>query len=641
MLLISLLGAIDIRRDGQPIVIPAGKTTEVLARLAVDAGITVRTERLIEDLWGESADTTEKNTLHSKISRLRRALGDPAAVSGGRSGYKLNVEPTAVDVIEVVRMAALAKELSAMGDHDATAEASRRALDLFRGEILGDAGDGDWVIPYRVRLEEVRLGLIEDLFAARLEMGAAGEVVGDLEAVVAEHPLREVMWQLLITALYRSSRQADALSAYQRVRAILAEELGLDPGPALRDLERQMLLQSPALDGVGRAMGTSAPAPKIGNLPALSTQLIGRDADLQELTELIDGCRLVSVVGPAGVGKTRLAIELARHDQAEGGAWLIRLDSAHSAAAVPQAVGEAFNLIGTTEAMLIDRLRAQETLVVLDNCEHVLEPAADLCARLLAAAPRLRLLVTSQVPLGLDGETVFQLEPLTTADSIDLFTQRASERRKSFSLDADAVAAIEDVCRSLDGLPLAIELAAARSKALSVQEIARRLDNRFSLLSDPTGRRTERHRTLFTAIGWSYDLLFPDEQRGLWALACFSGGAPLAAAEFVATALGVPAASTVDVFGRLAERSLVSVDIGTTGAVRYQLLNSVGAFALDRLDDAALTNVARAAHAAWFESSSSIALAEQRTHSQARHVVEVRTERANLDVALAWTTRRR
>ncbi len=632
---ISILGPIEVRRDGEVVSLPAGKTTELLIRLALDAGITVRSERLIEDLWGES-DSTEMNTLHSKISMLRRALGDSAAVTGGRNGYTLNVDPSSVDAIDIQRVASIANDWSARGEHRAAVDACGRALEMFRGDILSDAGDGDWVIPHRTRLEEVQLGLVHDLLAARLELGDASEVIGELEALVARYPLRESMWVLLITALYRSNRQADALAAYQRVRTHLSDELGLVPGPQLQALERQVLVQDPALDGTARDPAASSSV-KVGNLPALTSQLIGRETDVQQIGALLTHDRLVSVVGPAGVGKTRLALEIARRHQVPGGAWLVRLDATREPSAIPQVVGAAFGLAGATTAMILDRVRATEIVVVLDNCEHVLEPAADLCVRLLDAAPRLRILVTSQIPLGLDGEIVYALEPLAMADSMTLFAQRATDRRTSFRLDAETAAAVEEVCRSLDGLPLAIELAAARTKALSVQEIARRLDDRFSLLSDPSGRRQERHRALSTAIGWSYDLLFPDEQNGLCALSWFADGAPLAAAEHVAMALGVPGASTVDVFARLADRSLVTVDIAANGEVRYRLLDSVGAFARGRLDEAGLTDRARTAHAEWFEMASVVALDEQRTANQARHVAFLRAERANLDAALAWT----
>jgi predicted ATPase/DNA-binding SARP family transcriptional activator len=629
----------ELRRDGNLVELPAGKATEVFIRLALDTAVTVSAERLIEDLWGEDASVTDRNTMQSKISMLRRALGDGAMVSGGRAGYTLEVDPAAVDALEVLRIASDAKALLDAGDATGAVEACRRGLAMFRGDVvLCDAGDGDWLVPYRVRLEEVRVGLEEDRLAGRMQLGEAREVIPELEALVALHPLRERLWALLITALYRDGRQAGALAAYQRVRDQLAEELGADPGPELQALEAQVLRHDPALHAASPTISAVEPASGGGNLPALSADLIGRSRALDDVAELLTAHRLVTVVGPAGVGKTRLAIEVARGHRS-GGAWLVRLDSASTPAEIPRVFGQALALSGATEALIIERLRGSAALLVLDNCEHIRDALAELTLRLLDAAPRLRVLATSQIPLGLDGETVHQLEPLDLTDSVALFAQRAVARRASFAADPDAAAAIEDVCRALDGLPLAIELAAARTKALSVQEIARRLDDRFALLSDPTSQRAERHRALGTALAWSYDLLFPDEQRGLWALACFPGGAPLAGAEHVATALGVPESSALDVIARLADRSLVALDVGPGGAVRYRLLDSVRAFARARLDEAAQADIAGRAHAAWFAEAADRARAEQRGPHQVRHLDLVRVDGANIEAALAWAER--
>ena len=226
-----------------------GKTTELLVRLALEAGVMVRTERLIEDLWAEEAVGIARNPLQTKVSRLRRSLGDGSLVSGTRAGYVLNVEPEAVDALDVLRLAGEAARLRTGGDPAAALALCTTALAMFHGDVLPDAGDGEWVVPYRVRLEEARLGLVEDQLAARLDLGGGGEVVAELEALVSQHPLREGLWASLITALYRSGRQADALGAYTRVREALAEQLGLEPGPALRALEHQVLLQDPVLDG--------------------------------------------------------------------------------------------------------------------------------------------------------------------------------------------------------------------------------------------------------------------------------------------------------------------------------------------------------------------------------------------------------
>ena len=550
MLSVSVLGPVELHRDGTPIPVRAGKTTEVLIRLALDAGALVRTERLIDDLWGDGAFGTQKNTLQTKVSRLRKELGDAAAVTGDRSGYTLHIEASAVDALEVLRLADAVSARREVGDAASALAMSSAALAMFRGEILCDAGDGEWLVPHRARLEEVRLRLLEHQLAARMELGAAGEVIAELEALVALYPLREGLWSLLITALYRDGRQADALAAYQRVRERLVDELGVDPGPELRELEQQVLEQDPALVRSRAAIG-AAP----GNLPALSSRLVGRASELDEIVELVNQQRLVTMVGAAGVGKTRLAIEVARGGARFAGAWLVRLESARTPAAVTETIASALNIAGGTEPVLLGHFRGSDALLVLDNCEHLIDAVAELVPRVLAAAPALRILCTSQVALGIDGESVYPLDPLPIADSIELFAQRAGEHRKSFALDASNEATVSDLCESLDGLPLAIELAAARAKTLSVQEIARRLDDRFTLLRDPTSRRPERQRALGTAIAWSYDLLFPDDQRGLWAVACFADGAPLTAIEHVLGALEVPEVSALDVVGRLVDRS--------------------------------------------------------------------------------------
>jgi len=635
MLTVGVLGPLEVRRDGRPLTVPSGKTTEVLVRLALDAGRLVSAERLIEDLWGEAAAGTGRNTLQSKVSQLRRALEEPALVSSGRRGYTLELDPGDVDALRVAGLAADASAARRSGDPATAMEAATEALGLFRGEVLADAGDGEWLQPHRTRLDEVRLGLLEDRAAARVDLGGGGDVIAELEWLLGEHPLREGLWSSLITALYRAGRQADALAANRRVRQLLVDELGIEPGKALRELERQILQQSTALDAAATAPGTAAAALVVGNLPALSTPLVGRGDDLAAVGRLVDGGRLVTLVGPAGVGKTRTAIEAVRSLDPGGGVWLVRLDAADASTSIWQLVTETLQLTGG-EQTLLDRFAGVETVLVLDNCEHVLDGVAELVTRLLDGAPPLRVVATSQAPLGLDGEAVYALEPLPLPDSVTLFADRATRMRRRFALDDDTAATVEAVCRSLDGLPLAIELAAARVRSLSVQEIARRLDDRFALLQDPASRRPERRRALAAAIGWSYDLLFPDDQRGLWALSCFTGGAPLAAAEQVLTTLGVPAVAAVDVIGRLADRSMLSVETADDGTTRYRLLDSIRAFAGDRLRDAGLAGDAHAAHAAWFAEAGERCAATVRGRAQPGCLALVRAERANIDAALAW-----
>ena len=638
---VSVLDAVELHRDGVRIPVRAGKTAEVLVRLALEAGVMVRTERLIDDLWADEAAGTARNTLQTKVSRLRRALGDGTLVTGNSAGYTLEVDPSAVDALEVLRLAEQASAFRSAGDASAALETSTTALAMFHGEILSGAGDGDWLIPHRARLEEVRLGLIEGQLAAKLDLGASAEVIGELEALVNLHPMREGLWGLLMVALYRDGRQVDALATYQRVRSWLAEELGLDPGRHLQQLERQILLHDASLGLPSSTVRGLGPDTPLGNLPSMSADLFGREAELAAVSDLLADGRLVEVIGPGGVGKTALAVatgsRLSWSDSAPlpGGVWLARLESAVTADDVTDTLVAALNVSG--EAALFERLRTNAALVILDNCEHVLDAASTLAVRLLDADPELRILCTSQVPLDIDGEVLFDLAPLALPDAVALFTRRASAQRTTRA-PSEADEAVHELCRSLDGLPLAIELAAARTKTLSIEEITRRLDDRFTVLSDPTSRRPERRRALKSTIGWSYDLLFPDDQRGLWALATFAGGAPLPAVESVLEALGVPPAAAIDVIGRLASRSLVIVDEESASTtVRYRLLDSIRAFALEAMSDAGLSERAIAAHAAWYADAAARSTQGVRSASQAEHLSFARAERANIDAALAWS----
>jgi predicted ATPase/DNA-binding SARP family transcriptional activator len=638
---ISVLGPVEVRRDGELMPVPGGKTSELLVRLALEAGVTVRTDRLLEDLWGADAVTTRRNTLQSKVARLRRALRDPLAIVSGDDGYRLAVEPSEVDALTVLRDTVAAAQMLRTGDARDAADLSTASLGHYHGDVLPGAGDGDWVTAHRARLDEARMALIETRLSAQLELGETGDLIGELEAAVKMYAYREGLWQLLITALYRAGRQADALAAYQRVRTRLADDLGLDPGPRLRQLERQILEHDPSLrvaEDAPPAPSRPAPPPA-GNLPSMAAEMVGREVEIAALSDLLAAERLVEVIGPGGIGKTAVAIATGRRlstsaDAAPGGIWLVRLETATTGDDVLDTVIAALGVTGG-EAALLERIKGPDLIMILDNCEHVLDAAAAVAIRLLDAAPGLRILCTSQAPLDIDGEAVFELAPLALTDAVELFTRRA--RRRSVGAGA-ADEAVQALCRSLDGLPLAIELAAARTKTLSIEEITRRLDDRFSVLSDPASRHPQRRRALKDTIRWSYELLFPDDQRGLWALATFAGGAPLPAVESVLDVLNVPAAAAIDVVGRLASRSLVVAD-DEKGRVRYRLLDSIRAYALEAMADAGLTDRARAAHAAWLADAAASSTQGVRSARQAEHLAFAAVERANIDAALEWSAR--
>jgi predicted ATPase/DNA-binding SARP family transcriptional activator len=651
MLTVAVLGALEVTRDGRPVHVPAGKTSELVVRLALEHGELVRADRLVEDLWATSGVSARRNTLQSKITMLRRALGDPDLITSRDGGYALAIEPYDVDALAALSATTVASGMFEAGDDAGAADLCASTLRLYRGDVLQAAGDGDWVIPHRARLDEAQMTLLEIQFGARLRLGEVGDVIGELEAVVAAHPFQESLWELLVTAQYRAGRQADALASYQKVRAKLAAELGLDPRPQLQELERRILLQDAELEVPVRPAAPARAQRRAGNLPSLAAELVGRADEVAVVSDQLARERLVEIVGPGGSGKTAVAIAVGRAMASSAGltadgVWLARLESAATADQVVDVLVSAVAGPGGEEA-LFESFRGASAVVILDNCEHVVDAAAALAVRLLDTAPGVRILCTSQVPLGVDGEVVFELAPLPLSDGVELFTRRAAAQRRGRPVVPNEEL-VRELCRSLDGLPLAIELAAARTRTLSVEEITRRLDDPFVVLADPTSRKPERRRSLRSTISWSYDLLFPDDQRGLWALATFADGAPLAAVEFVLEALDVPSAAAIDVVGRLASRSLVTVDDPGTSSmgiapdpaggqpIRYRLLDSIRAFALEAMSSAGLAERARAAHAAWFADVATSSTDGVRSVRQAEHLTFARTERANIETALAW-----
>ncbi|WP_404380455.1 winged helix-turn-helix domain-containing protein [Knoellia locipacati] len=635
MLTLAVLGPVEVRRDGVVTRVPGGKARELLVRLALEAGAPVRAERLLGDLWPAQVHAAAPNTLQSKVSRLRRALGDPSVLHGDDAGYTLMVDPLNVDAIQVLGLAEQAVGLRASADPQGALEVCEQGLALFHGDVLPAAADAVWANPYRVRLEATRLRLVEEHLSAKVDLGAAEELVADLEDLVVAYPLRERGWTLLVTALYRAGRQGDALAAFRRVRLLLADELGIDPGPELQRLEQMVLAQDPALAVARRQATASRARPGVGNVTPPMTSLVGRQGELERVEDSLRERRLVTLTGPAGVGKTRLAVEVASRSDLPGGAWLAHLETATDAVSVWRSIGEALAIDAPTQGAVTERLAATEVLMVLDNCEHVIEAVAETVGTILSAAPSARVLATSQVPLHSAAESVIDLEPLTLSDSVALFTDRAAAQRPE-QPDEDSPATVEAVCRSLDGLPLAIELAAARTKVLPIHEIARRLEDRFALLRDPTSRLPPRHTTLRAAVEWSYSLLFPDDQRGLWALAAFTGGAPLTALEAVLEALQVPRDAGLDIISRLVDRSLATADIRSRGPARYHLLDSVRAFSRERLHEEGLAEAAAAAHADWLAAAADRANIGVRGPAQPEHLDLARTERANIDSALAW-----
>jgi predicted ATPase len=601
-----ILGPVQAVRGGRELELGGPRRRAVLALLLVAAGRVVPAERLAEEVWGGSPPPTAAGTLRAHVSRLRTLLAPDADLTGRGGGYAIAVGADQLDASRFERLVGAGRAALERGEAAVAAGRFREGLGLWRGRALGDVADVEPLALEGARLEELRLVALEGRIEADIELGLAAEVTGELEGLVAEHRVRERLWRLLVLSLYRSERQADALAAYHRARAMLADELGIEPGEELRQLEQAVLRQE---------VPAAAPRHQRHNLPLQLTSLVGRERELAALAELVGEARLVTLTGAGGTGKTRLAVEFAA-SAVEGfgdGAWVAGLAGVADPALVAPLVMEALGVRQTGEVPVIEalryRLRSAELLLVLDNCEHLLGACAELAVALLGSSPGLRVLATSREPLGVPGEAVYPVPPLAvppeTADTqalarapaVRLFLARASSARPGAGGKAAPVAVAARICRELDGLPLAIELAAARASVLSVQEIQEHLADKFRFLAYRRPAADPRHQALKTAIGWSYELLSEEQQRVFRELSVFAGGFSLAAVA--AVCCGGDEAATLDLVDQLASKSLVVAAPGA-GGTRYRLLETIRQYAADRLAGAGEAEQAKQRHAAAF-----------------------------------------
>ncbi|WP_242454479.1 BTAD domain-containing putative transcriptional regulator [Bailinhaonella thermotolerans] len=556
--------------DGGAVKIPDTKVRRLLADLLVQEGRPVAAHTLIDDLWGDELPANPSGTLQTRVSQLRRALED--AEPGARAlvvtqapGYALRVDPEAVDM---GRFRALARQARETADPRARATLLADALELWRGPAFADVAEAPFARAVVDRLDEERLVVIEEHAEARLELGEHHLLAAELAEVVARYPVRQRLRAAQMTALYRAGRQDEALAAYQDLRARLADELGLDPSPALTALQRSMLEAPPA---------EPAQAPPPPALPAALTELVGRDDLVVRLRARLRQVRLVTLTGPGGVGKTSVALEVARGLPGPALVELAALDPAASPDEVMAAIPA-------------DR----GGLLVLDNCEHLVDQAAEVAGRLLRADPGLRVLATSREPLGILGEQVWPVPTLGLPDAVRLFAERASAADPGFGLTPANTAAVEEICRRLDGLPLALELAASRVRALSAADLAARLDDRFHLLTNGHRGAPDRQRTLLAVIEWSWDLLEEPERVLLRRLAVYPDVWSLRAAEAL-----VPG-DVAGLLARLVDRSLITPVESSTGS-RYRMLETVRAFCLRRLRDAGEYEETRARYLAYHD----------------------------------------
>ncbi|MFI6816543.1 BTAD domain-containing putative transcriptional regulator [Nonomuraea sp. NPDC050328] len=627
----GVLGPLEVHDpDGRPVRIPEVKVRTLLAALVVEAGRVVPADRLIDHLWPGRLPASPTGALQTRVSQLRRALGRDLVVWRA-PGYVLDVPADAVDSL---RFQSLVVQARALADPAERARLLAEALGLWRGEALPDFADEEFAAAEIARLTEVRLTALEEWAEARLDLGEHQALADELGDLVARHPLRERLRAVHLRALYRAGRQNEALDGYREVRERLADELGVDPGPQLTALYQAILAQDPDLE---------APAAPAGNLPVPLTPLVGRAETVSELGRALAEARLVTLTGPGGVGKTRLALEVGGSVSGfTDGVWLAELSPVHPAdgSATPdlevllaETVSAALRLRDESAAApgacaaerLAESLRGKRMLLILDNCEHVIEAAAHLAARLLGTAPDLRILATSQRPLGLAGELLRQVQPLAEPAAAELFAQRAQ-----LTLDAGTAAAVATICRHLDGLPLALELAATRVRALGVQELAARLEDRFQLLTTGHTGAPARQRTLRAMIDWSWSLLGDDERTLLRRLAVQADGSTLRAVEQIAGETGL---DVLTVLPALVDRSLVALST-VTEPPRYRLLESVAAYASERLREAGEDELISSRHRAYYAGLAVTAEPYLRGPEQRHWLAVLDAETGNLRLAL-------
>ncbi len=630
-MLYRALGPLEVvGDDGRPVAIGGTKPRALLARLLIERGRPVGIERLADDLWAMSPPSSAAATLHAYVSRLRRVLPQGALVTEG-SGYALRTEPGEVDCDHFEAGVQDGRRALAADDSVRAATLLGDALRLWRGPALPELADCDAGRAESARLQEIRLAAEEDRFEAELKAGRHDDALADLEAAVKAEPLRERRWSLLMRALYRAGRQADALRRYQDLRLVLAEELGIDPSPELTRLEHAILVHDPSLDAIARARTRRDPRRR---LPTPVTSFVGRDVETAELEAAVQANRLVTVVGPGGVGKTRLALELARARHADDlteRVGLVELASVTDPAVLPGAIAAALDADEPGEDGLIAALDTvlgdESALLVLDNCEHLVEACAQVVDEVLRGVPGLHVLATSREPLGVAGEAVWRLSPMPTHDAVELFRARSGEVGRTDDLDLAAI------CERLDGLPLAIELAAARLRSMSLEQLAAGLGDRFRLLGSGPRTGPVRHRTLRALIEWSYELLPPDDQTLFAVLSGFSGSFDAPAVESICRDVGsLGAVDAVVRLADLADKSLVVLEPGN----RYRMLETIREFAAELLQAEGIADATRAAHLAWFAQLASDAAGRLRSVDQADWLRRCDAEHPNLRAAIEW-----
>jgi predicted ATPase/DNA-binding SARP family transcriptional activator len=651
---IGILGPLLVERDDRRVEVAGGRLKALLARLAIDVGRPVSATSLADAIWDGELPADELHALQSLVSRLRRTLGGGELIEQSAGGYRLVLAAEGVDASRFAGLVAEGARWLREGDPERAVAALSEALALWRGPALGDLVAVGALALAATGLEDLRTAARADRVEGEMALGRAAEMVPELEALAGEHPLHERVAGQLIQALYAAGRQADALTAYERVRARLADELGVTPSPELAQIHLAVLQgEQPVVARVGRETRS--------NVAVRLTSFVGRERELEQVGKLLHEHRLLTLVGAGGAGKTRLASEVADRvvRSVRDGVWLVELAPvADGAGIVPAVLGSLglreVRLLGTGSTVgagdalshVVEVLADKQTLLVLDNCEHLLEPVAREVDRLLGACPGLRIMCTSREPLGITGEMIVSIAPLElpagelspaealAVPAVALFADRAATAAAGFAVDEHTVAAVVEVCRRVDGLPLAIELAAARLRSMTLPQLAARLDDRFRLLTGGSRTAMARHRTLRAVVDWSWDLLDERERALLSRLSVFEGGASLEAAEAVCAGGAVGAAEVFDLLCALVDKSLLQMT--DSHGPRYRMLETIREYGLERLAEADELRATRTAHAHHFARLAIEAAPHLRAADQLAWLARLRAEYDNVLAALRY-----
>ncbi|MFJ6198159.1 BTAD domain-containing putative transcriptional regulator [Micromonospora sp. NPDC092111] len=636
-LTLGVLGPTVVRHDGRPVTLGGPAPRTLLCRLVIANGRFVSIDALVDCLWPDGPPPSARITAQGYLSVLRRAL-EPgrAARQPGRvlirdgTGYALRGELITLDVDRFGAAVTQGRELLAGGDARSALARFDEALALWRGPAYADCADHEFVVAESHRLRELRTGAMEHRLEALIEWGADETVVAQLRAFCAAHPLRERGWALLARALYRAGRQGDALAVLRDARNRLRDELGVQPGPELTKLHHDILHQAPALPSAPFVADGGAAGPA-GNLPHSISTLVGRVDERQAVADLLSRHRLVTLTGAGGMGKTRLALAVAGARTDADGPWFVELAGLHEPAVLAERLCAALQITGAggVEA-LVTALRSRAMLIVLDNCEHLAAAVGALVTTLLSACPNVRVLATSRQSLRVDGEQLFEVPPLSSGpdgEAVTLFTARAAAVLTGWSPGADERRVVARLCAALDGMPLAIEFAAAQCRVLSPRQILEHLDDRFALL---VGERTSsRHTTLLGLMDSWYELLTDAERELLQALAVFEGGFGLLAARAV-----TGRADTLVDLTSLVEKSLVTVVTVADGDDRrYLMLETIRQYAL-RCTPADRRDTLGGRHTAWIHELAATAGDELRGPDSARWMRLLHVESDNVRAAL-------